>query len=199
MKKTPKEPKKKQRKRNRKKMMKKTVACTMLTLALVPTFSSFLPNDETTQVDPKLAQAYLEAMEQEQDTVIEPAIEGTYEVVDILDDMSLSVLYDGSERTVKLIGVDVSQAGTEGNLEILLSDNYVDLEFDTQREDAEGNLLAYVYLENGMLLNEELLLNGQAVLKEENENVKYKDVLNKAQEDAKANRIGVWFEELPED
>ena len=199
MKKTPKKPKQKHQKRNRKKMAKKIVACTMLVLTLVPTFSSFIPKDEATQVDPKLAQAYLDAMNHEAETGITADIEGTYEVVDVSDDMSLSVLYEGAERTVKLIGVDAHQAGSEGNLEMLLSDNYVDLEFDKQREDADGNLLAYVYLENGMLLNEELLLNGQAVLKEEKDNVKYKDVLNKAQEDAKANRIGIWREELPED
>lgn len=180
---------------SRKKTMKKTTASLMLILILIPTVSSFFPQKNATKVDPKLAQAYLEAMNQSEETVLNPDINGTYEVVDIPTDTSLVVLDEGVEKTVKLIGVESISENTEGYLEMMISDDYVDLEFDKEQSDEERNLLAYAYTKDGMLINEELLLRGQAILKEETENVKHETLLKEAQDEAQKRKTGIWNED----
>ena len=180
---------------SRKKTMKKTTASLMLILILIPTVSSFFPQKNATQVDPKLAQAYLEAMNQSEETVLNPDINGRYEVVDIPTDTSLVVLDEGVEKTVKLIGVESISENTEGYLEMMISDDYVNLEFDKEQTDEERNLLAYAYTKDGMLINEELLLRGQAILKEETENVKHETLLKEAQDEAQKRKTGIWNED----
>ena len=75
---------------------------------------------------------------------------------------------------------------------MLLTDNYVELEFDDITRDEDGSLLVYAYLENGSFLNEELLRNGWAKLKVETENTRYQELLEQAQAAAKEQRIGLW-------
>lgn len=180
------------KKRKQKRILRKLLICMMLIVAVIPVFSGLFPQEQATQMDPKLAQAYLEAMNQMSEYAEEPEIYDTYEVVDVPSDTSIVILQDGVERTVNLIGVENVGKENEGHLEMLLSDSFVDLEFDTLQEDEYGNLLAYVYLENGQLLNEELLLNGYAKRSEETQNIRHEETLNAAQETAKEHGSGIW-------
>ena len=186
-----KSPKMKPKKRH-KKRIKKVLLCVIAAVMILPTFSSLLSQKKTVQVEPVLEQAYMDAMESMSVEPNEPEIDGTYEVVNVLSDKSLLILQDGVERSVNLIGIENAGVENEGHLERLLSDNYVDLEFDTHKEDENGNLQAYVYLENGQFLNEELLRNGFAKLREEPENTKHEAVLKDAQELAQKNAVGIW-------
>lgn len=189
MKQTP----KKKTKRKPKKLWKKTLACGMVLVVVLPIFSGLMPQKQTAQIDPKLAQAYLEAMSGEDAQEEQaPQSEGVFEVIDVPDNTSLTILYEGSEETAKLIGVESDQTETQEYLQMLLTDDYVELEFDSVRRDENGNLLVYAYQENGSFLNEELLRNGWAKLKEETENTRYQDLLAKAQEIAKEQKIGLW-------
>ena len=82
-----------------------------------------------------------------------------------------TILLEGGER-VRLIGVDTPEVanpyrseeefGKEASAftERLAEGNPVRLEFGREREDAYGRTLAYVYLEDGTLLNAELIRQG---------------------------------------
>ncbi len=184
--------KKKKKKRKYRKMMKKTMVGTMVVIVLLPLFSGLVPKQQTTAMDPKLAQAYLESMSQDAENALEPEIDGRYEVIDVQDDCTLKIDYKGKEEAVKLIGIESAAHENKKHLQQLLSDSFVDLEFDTVQRDQDGNLLAYVYLEDGRFLNEELLLSGHALLNEETENIRYEEQLYEAQADAKEHSAGVW-------
>ena len=178
-----------------KSIMKKILLVGMVMVICLPMFTGLLPQEQaTTQIDPKLAQAYLESINETSEDVPEPQSEETYEVVAVPDDASITVLYEGKEETVHLIGVEKADEEPGHNLEKLLTDNYVKLEFDEQERDENGDLLAYVYLEDGRLLNQELLQNGFATFQEDAVNRRHEDLLLKAQDMAKELKHGVWEE-----
>jgi micrococcal nuclease len=70
------------------------------------------------------------------------------------------------------------------------------LETDVQIHDRYGRLLAYVYLPDGRMLNEVLLLEGYATLYTFPPNVKYVERFRKAQELARQQGKGFWREEF---
>lgn len=179
--------------KKRKTFWKRSLISMMLVVAVIPVFSGLFPQQQSVQIDPKLAQAYLESRAQEAAAPPEePSIAGRYEVVKVIDDTSLTVLYEDQKTQVKLIGVRDVNDQTDGHLEMLLSDSYVDLEFDAQEKDDAGNLLAYVYLDDGRFINQELLLNGYGRYVKERDNHKHSDVLQDAEADAKARKAGFW-------
>ncbi|RLJ70333.1 excalibur calcium-binding domain-containing protein [Hydrogenivirga caldilitoris] len=70
----------------------------------------------------------------------------------------------------------------------------VRLEFDIQRRDKYGRLLAYVYLPDGRMLNELILREGYASLLTIPPNVKYTDRFREAFKYARENNKGLWAE-----
>lgn len=70
----------------------------------------------------------------------------------------------------------------------------VQLEYDVRERDKYGRLLAYAYLPNGMMLNEEMLKKGYAQLLTMPPNVRYVKRFTAALEEAKTNRRGLWAE-----
>lgn len=68
----------------------------------------------------------------------------------------------------------------------------VRLEFDVEKRDKYGRLLAYVYLENGTFVNAELLKQGYAQLTTIPPNVKYVDLFVSLQREARQNNRGLW-------
>lgn len=112
----------------------------------------------------------------------------------VVDGDTFVTTINGKEVKVRLIGVDtpesvasdeyLEQSGkenTEAGVEAseytksLISDTTVYLEFDASTEDKYGRLLAYVYLDNGEMLQDILLSNGYANLMTIQPNVKYSD------------------------
>ncbi len=69
------------------------------------------------------------------------------------------------------------------NKKLVLSQK-IRLEFDRERHDRFGRLLAYVFLPDGSFLNERLLENGLAFYLYRRPNLKYDNRLLKAQQDA---------------
>lgn len=67
----------------------------------------------------------------------------------------------------------------------------IKLEFDTQKRDPHGRLLAYVYL-NNVMINEELLKQGLAEVTIYAPNDKYEDRFYKIQNEAIKNKLGLW-------
>ena len=67
----------------------------------------------------------------------------------------------------------------------------MELEFDSQRRDKYGRLLAYVYLEDGTFLNAEQIKQGYATVFRK-VLFKYRDAFKKHEREARENKRGVW-------
>jgi micrococcal nuclease len=77
---------------------------------------------------------------------------------------------------------------------IRASASKVSLEYDLERRDKYGRILAYIWARDGKLMNEEMLKRGCAVLFTVPPNVKYAGRLRNAQEKARELKAGVWGE-----
>ena len=77
----------------------------------------------------------------------------------------------------------------------LLSNKKISLEYDKDKYDPYGRLLAYVYLDDNMV-NYDLVVNGYAVAKEYKPNTKYADVFTYAQIEAEKAKSGMWSENI---
>jgi micrococcal nuclease len=73
----------------------------------------------------------------------------------------------------------------------LLENRKVILESDVDATDSNGYLLAYVYLPDGKMANEELLRMGFVKLRIVPPNVKYEEQLNMAYQEAKKEKRGL--------
>jgi micrococcal nuclease len=74
----------------------------------------------------------------------------------------------------------------------LLEGKRVRLEFDAQRRDRYGRMLAYVYLKDGTFVNAELLKQGYAQLMTVPPNVRHKDLFVRMQREAREKQRGLW-------
>jgi len=73
----------------------------------------------------------------------------------------------------------------------LVQGKEVQLEYDTEIEDDYGRLLAYVRIDS-VLVNEELVKEGLALVDVRMPNVKYQKDLLRSQKKAKTQEIGIW-------
>lgn len=131
--------------------------------------------------------------------------EDSYKVTSVTDGDTFKINYNGQETKVRLIGIDTpesvhpeSSKNTEYGKEAanytksLLENKTVKLEFDVSQTDQYGRLLAYVYLENGEMLNEKLLKEGYAQVATYAPNVKYVEKFEQLQKEARENKLGFW-------
>ena len=120
-------------------------------------------------------------------------------VVKVVDGDTV-VLSDG--RTVRYIGIDTPEHGQpyfdaarNFNRKLVLN-KPVELEFDVERYDHYGRLLAYVFVrdEKGrrVFVNAEMVRNGFARTYTKPPNVRYADLFVRLQEEARKNRRGLW-------
>jgi micrococcal nuclease len=124
-------------------------------------------------------------------------------------------VYDGDSfalstgEQVRYIGIDAPeidhQAGKseylahearEANAK-LIRGKQVRLEFDQERNDRHGRLLAYVFLENGEMANEILVRKGLVRVLPRPPNMKHFSRLLESQRQAMAERSGLW-QQAPE-
>ncbi len=68
----------------------------------------------------------------------------------------------------------------------------VKLEFDVEKYDKYGRILAYVYLKDGTFVNAKIVEEGYASLLTIPPNVKYADLLLKLYRQARENKRGLW-------
>jgi micrococcal nuclease len=122
-------------------------------------------------------------------------------------------VYDGDTfslstgEQVRYIGVDAPEIDHQGDKSDFLAHEArvlnaklvqgkpVRLEFDQERNDHHGRLLAYVFLENGDMVNELLVRKGLARVLPRPPNLKYFSLLLDAQRRAMAERVGIWQKE----
>lgn len=137
------------------------------------------------------------------------AIDGEYEVISVTDGDTFEINYNGTKEKVRLIGVDTPESvhpNSKKNNEYgkqasnytknLLERKVVKLEFDVSSRDKYGRLLAYVYLENGEMLNKKLLKEGYAQVATYPPNVKYVEDFKTIQKEARENKVGFWAKDV---
>lgn len=141
---------------------------------------------------------------------------GRYKVVKVVDGDTIILPINGEDKTVRLIGVDTpesvhpneSRNTAEGKqaserLAEILKDKEVYLEYDVDREDDYGRILAYVYLieeanEKGKtkqvitMVNEMLLKEGMATTLTVQPNSRYSNEFYALQVAARENKTGFW-------
>jgi len=116
------------------------------------------------------------------------------------------VLSDG--RRVRYVGMDTPELGKKDRPPEFLAETArtenarltlqkpVRLEFDAERYDQYGRTLAYVFLEDGRMVNAELVQAGLARVYIIPPNVKYQQLLVEQQRQAMAARVGLWEKPL---
>ena len=138
----------------------------------------------------------------------------------ISDGDNIVVILKGVKVNVRLIGIDApesrknekaqrysSESGKDMAVilsqgkraaafmkSILRKGDGVTLEYDADKYDRYGRTLAYVYLPDGRMLNDLIILSGYASPLTVPPNVKYKDRFLKSYKSAWGNKTGLWSE-----
>lgn len=102
-------------------------------------------------------------------------------------------LYRDSQRSHQ----DVEQIKKLGRRSYEFTRNLVEgkrvrMEFDAERNDKYGRLLAYVYLLDGTFVNAEIVRQGFASLMTIPPNVKYADTFKQLYQESRENNRGLW-------
>ena len=126
----------------------------------------------------------------------------TWYTVKWVNDGDTIVLTNGWR--VRYIGIDAPEIDHENQKEQpygykakiyneqLVSSQKIGLEFDLERHDRYGRLLAYIFATDGSFLNSRILENGLAFYLHLRPNVKYDKRLLKAQQEAMKAQKGLW-------
>ena len=92
-------------------------------------------------------------------------------------------------RPVEFLGREATKVN-----KALVEGKKVYLEFDIQKRDRYGRLLAYVFLEDGTFINAELVRLGYAQTLTIPPDVKYTELFRKLTREARENKRGLWQE-----
>jgi micrococcal nuclease len=130
-------------------------------------------------------------------------VDGT--VTRVVDGDTVHVDLDGTDETVRYIGVDTPESVKPGTPvqcfakrasaenATLIDGEDVRLRFDVERRDRYGRLLAYVYrARDGAFVNAALVRDGYARTLTIPPNVRYADRFTKLQREAREARRGLW-------
>jgi len=114
-----------------------------------------------------------------------------------------TILLDSGEK-LRYLGIDAPELGDHGNksefmaLESrdfnrhLVDQTLVNLEFDREKKDQYGRLLAYVFFEKGDMVNALLVRKGLARVMVKRPNLKYLNLLIHNQRLAMREKLGIW-------
>lgn len=138
--------------------------------------------------------------------------EPSVKVVKVHDGDTVSVVIGEKTEKVRLLGIDAPEMGqrpwgakAKRHLEGLLKRSgwTVSMEFDIEKRDKYGRLLAYLRGRDNRLINLEMVEDGYAVLFTLPPNVKYGDKLRNGQRLAREKGLGIWgkqgLKEMPLD
>jgi micrococcal nuclease len=140
------------------------------------------------------------------------------EVLWITDGDTIVIRLQGHKERVRLIGIDAPECrpnpkaqkdsirtgddlrtitemgrrSTRYVQSILKPGDHVSVELDVQERDKYGRLLGYVWLQDGRMLNEEIVRDGYASLMTYPPNVKYRERFEKAYREAREAQKGLW-------
>jgi micrococcal nuclease len=96
-----------------------------------------------------------------------------------------------SKRDVKTI-IQMGKQAKETLKGLLPKGTELRLEYDTQKRDKYGRLLAYVYTKNNTMINEEMVRLGYAQLLTIPPNVRYVERFRKALTKSRNDKRGLW-------
>lgn len=125
---------------------------------------------------------------------------GYYRVVSIHDGDTVTLDINGREEKIRLIGMDAPELGqrpwgqrAKKHLDEFLSkDQSVTLEYDIEKRDRYGRLLAYLWTKNKTMINLRMVADGYAVLLTIPPNVRHVDEFRQAQKKAREAKLGIW-------
>lgn len=124
-------------------------------------------------------------------TSLEKSEEGT--IIEVKDNASVVILFKNNKIVINLLGID-TKAPSEKLIaklkEDLLNKN-VKLSFEDERVVGD-NIYAYIYINNSVLYNENLIESGLAKIDTDCKNLTYQNDLIQAQAYAKQLARGVW-------
>lgn len=121
----------------------------------------------------------------------------------VVDGDSIEVRLDGTLIGLRYIGIDAPEIGMPYSVEAaefnreLVEGQIVELERDISETDKYGRLLRYVYLQDGTMVNAELVRLGFALALDYPPDTKYQALFNSAEEEAKQIGIGLWTPPTP--
>ncbi|MEJ5165458.1 MAG: thermonuclease family protein [Thermoanaerobaculia bacterium] len=119
-------------------------------------------------------------------------------VIKVYDGDTIKVILNEKVEKVRLIGIDCPERDEKGFWQALnftkrlVLHKKVYIEYDAEKRDKYGRLLAYVFLEDGKFINEEILKEGHGKFILIPPNDKYKERLKLAEEFAISNNKGIW-------
>ena len=90
-------------------------------------------------------------------------------------------------KTIQALGKRAYEFTTQ-----LVEGKRVSLEFDVEKNDKYGRLLAYVYLKDGTFVNAEIVKQGYASLMTIPPNIKYADLFRTLYQEAREQNRGLW-------
>lgn len=136
---------------------------------------------------------------------IKEAAEKTYQVTEVVDGDTIKIQYEGTEESVRLIGIDTPETkdpskpvecfGEEASkeLEKLVSGKKVKVMFDSSQGfvDKYGRLLLYIWVDD-IFVNKEMIEEGYAYEYTYSTPYLYQSEFKKAQNAAKSLRRGLW-------
>ncbi|KAB2880014.1 thermonuclease [bacterium] len=143
------------------------------------------------------------------------------QIVKVVDGDTFEIQYLGKIEKVRLIGIDTPEAHanakavkdaarTGADIHVLVEQgndakNFVKqfvpggtqvrVEVDVNDRDKYGRLLAYLFFEDGRMINEEIVKAGYANLMTYPPNVRYKERFLSAYRFARENKKGLWKED----
>lgn len=176
--------------------MSRTTWCTCILLlalgcAVAPAQPSRPPRVERTQQRPQPPARLAEAPNS--------TLQGT--VARVVDGDTLRVDLSHGQERVRLIGMDTpemrpeqpfAREATRAVEELCPPGTVLKLKLDVQPRDRHQRLLAYVYLPDGRMLNEELLRQGLATVMTIPPNVRHAEEFLRLQREARAAGKGLW-------
>lgn len=132
-----------------------------------------------------------------------------YDVIKITDGDTIHISMDGRDETVRLIGINTPETvdprravecfGKEASVRIkeIASGKIVRLEYDDSQavRDTYGRLLAYVYLEDGQMINRKMIAEGYAYEYTYLTPYHYQQEFRDLQRLAQSAKRGLWAEE----
>jgi micrococcal nuclease len=126
-----------------------------------------------------------------------------YDVVRVVDGDTIIINFNGKEERVRMIGIDTPETvhptkpvepfGPEASeyTKRRLEGKKAGVELDVQERDQYGRLLAYVWVD-GVMINNELLEEGLAVVSTYPPNVKYVELFRQTEKKAKEEKKNIW-------
>jgi micrococcal nuclease len=132
-----------------------------------------------------------------------------YDVTKVTDGDTIHVLMDGRDEVVRLIGINTPETvdprravqcfGKEASTRMkeLAQGKIVRLEYDETQDlrDAYNRILAYVYLEDGQMLNRKMVAEGYAYEYTYMKPYKYQPEFKELQILARTSSRGLWSQE----